>query len=158
ASTDRRQRELVDGPRRAGESVAVDNTTPRRSDRAPLLRLGRERGARLVGYYFPTTPKACLERNRTREGKAKVPAVAVFKSAKIMEPPSLDEGWDALYAVTLEPPGDFTVTPWTGAAAGEGSRPPRGSASGRPRQRSPGGSPPGGCSPSPSSGSWPCVA
>jgi predicted kinase len=129
ANKDRRQREQIDERLRAGESVAVDNTNPRRSDRAPLLSLGRERGARLVGYYFPTTPKACLERNRLREGKAKVPAVAVFKSAKVMEPPSLDEGWDALYTVTLEAPGQFTVTPWTGAATPEESRPLGGAAS-----------------------------
>jgi len=113
SNKDRRQRELVDERLRAGQSVAVDNTNPRRSDRAPLLALGRERGARLVGYYFPTTPKACLERNRTREGKARVPAVAVFKAAKVLEPPTLDEGWDALFTVTLEPPADFRVSPGT---------------------------------------------
>jgi predicted kinase len=121
---DRRQREQIDERLRAGRSVAVDNTNPRASDRAPLVALGRERGARVVAYYFPTTPKASLERNRTREGKAKVPAVAVFRAAKLLEPPSLAEGFDALFTVELVPPTDFTVSPWAGATLEEQGGPP----------------------------------
>jgi predicted kinase len=124
SSKDRRQREQVAELLRAGRSVAVDNTNPRREDRAPLLALARERGARAVAYYFPTTPKACLERNRAREGKARVPAVAVFRAAKVLEPPSRDEGFDALFAVELLAPSEFKLTPWAGAPLETAESPP----------------------------------
>lgn len=110
----RRQAERVAQALRAGRSVAVDNTHPRRDDRAPLIALGRALGARVVGYYVEADKAACLERNARREGKARVPDVAIHVAASRLQPPSLDEGFDALFRVHIQDAG-FAVTPWGGA-------------------------------------------
>ncbi|MGI5861173.1 MAG: AAA family ATPase [Myxococcales bacterium] len=101
----RRQLELVRAALREGRSVAVDNTNPSPSDRAPLVRLGRELGARVVAYFFDTSVSGCLERNAKRQGGARVPPVAIFAAARRLVPPTLEEGFDALYRVHLQPEG-----------------------------------------------------
>jgi predicted kinase len=106
--TGRRQLELVSQALRAGRSVAVDNTNPRAADRAPLLALAREMGARVVAYALDTTPKESAARNRSRVGRERVPDVAVFVTAKRLQPPTRAEGFDAIYRVRAEG-GDFEV-------------------------------------------------
>src|SRR5687768_18623673 len=51
----RRQAQLVEEALSAGSPVVVDNTNPTPEDRRPLVELGREHGARIVGYYFEST-------------------------------------------------------------------------------------------------------
>jgi predicted kinase len=106
--TGRRQLDLVAQALRAGRSVAVDNTNPRAVDRAPLLALARERGARVVAYMLDTTPRESAARNRSRAGRERVPDVAVFVTAKRLQPPTRAEGFDAIYRVRAEG-GDFEV-------------------------------------------------
>src|SRR5262249_35638619 len=69
----RRQRQLVEAALGAGRSVVVDNTNPTREERAELITLASSLGARIVGYYFESCLADCLERNRQRPGKARVP-------------------------------------------------------------------------------------
>ena len=97
----RRQEQLIAEALAAGRSVAIDNTNPDVETRAPLIALGRTRGAEVVGYFFPTEPKDALRRNRLREGRERVPDVAIFATRKRLEPPSYDEGFDQLYVVSL---------------------------------------------------------
>ena len=94
----------------AGHSVVVDNTNPTVADRAPLITLGREQGATTIGYSFLTSVADALARNRGREGKARVPDVAIYTSAKRLTPPTSAEGFDALFTVTIAGNGGFTVT------------------------------------------------
>ena len=82
--------------------MAVDNTNVGVADRAPLIALGRELGARVVAYVLAAPVKVALARNRGREGKARVPDVAVFVAAKRLQPPTRAEGLDAVYQVTAE--------------------------------------------------------
>jgi predicted kinase len=69
----RRQMALLRETLAAGRSAVVDNTNPSAEIREPLIKLGREFGARIVGYGFESDLRACLERNARREGKARVP-------------------------------------------------------------------------------------
>lgn len=94
-----RQLELVDAALAAGRSVAVDNTNPARADRAALVAAARARGARVVVYVMQTAVRDALARNRGREGKQRVPDVAVFTTAKRLERPNREEGFDAIYEV-----------------------------------------------------------
>ena len=113
ASTHRRveDRRLVDATLAAGLSVVVDTTNPRRADRAPIIASARSRGARVVGYYFEVTTRAAVARNAARSGEDKVPNVAIFTVAKRLEQPTLDEGFDELYRVTIAADRSLTIEP-----------------------------------------------
>jgi len=106
----RRQLEQAGQALRAGRSVAVDNTNPRAADRAALIALGHAAGAHVVAYVLQTAPREAAARNRSREGRGRVPDVAVFVAAKRLEPPTPAEGFDAVYLVQAEA-GHFAVTP-----------------------------------------------
>jgi predicted kinase len=95
----RRQGDLVEAALRSGRPVVVDNTNPGVEDRRPLVELGRRFGAKIVGYHFESGVRECLARNARREGKARVPDVAIFATAKRLVPPSREEGFDELYRV-----------------------------------------------------------
>ncbi|HLL54870.1 MAG TPA: ATP-binding protein [Myxococcaceae bacterium] len=113
----RRQGVLVEAALREGRSVVVDNTHPRVEDRAVLIALGRVHGARVVGYYFRPDLAGSLRRNAKREGKARVPNVAIFATRKRLQPPTPAEGFDALYVVEPTANHHFRVEPWTEADA-----------------------------------------
>lgn len=108
---DGRQRELVEAALRAGKSVVVDNTNPTPQDRRPLVELGHEHGARVVGYYFEAGTRGCVGRNRGREGRSRVPEVAIFATAKKLVPPTVSEGFDDLYRVRITGDHGFKVVP-----------------------------------------------
>ena len=101
-SRDVRQERLIDSALAAGRSVVVDNTNPSPAVRAPLIALGRRHGARIVAYYFECSPRTALVRNRQREGRAKVPNVAIFTTAKKLVPPALEEGFDEIHVIPCE--------------------------------------------------------
>jgi len=113
ANKDRRQTELIRQALSTGVSVVIDNTNPNLADRAPLIAIAREYGARVLGYYFTATTREAVGRNRGREGKARVPDVAIFTTAKRMVRPTLEEGFDELYTVAIDPGGEFSVQPVT---------------------------------------------
>ena len=83
----------------AGVSVVVDNTNVTAADRAAIIAIAREVGARIVGYYLEVTTREAVVRNERREGRAKVPKVAIFTCAKKLVPPALEEGFDELFTV-----------------------------------------------------------
>jgi predicted kinase len=105
----RRQAQLIEATLGAGSPVVVDNTNPTVEDRGSLIQLGRELGAKIVGYYFESTVRQCIERNRRRTGKAQVPDVAIYATAKKLERPSYSEGFDELFRVRLTDDGAFEV-------------------------------------------------
>lgn len=91
---DERQQQLIEQALAAGKSAAVDNTNPTPAARAPLIETGRRFGARVVAYFFESAVRDSVARNRLREGKARVPDVAIFVTAKKLVPPTIAEGFD----------------------------------------------------------------
>jgi predicted kinase len=83
----------------AGRSAVVDNTNVTPPERAAIITIARELGARIIGYYLEVSTRDAVARNERREGRAKVPKVAIFTSAKRLVPPSLAEGFDELHTV-----------------------------------------------------------
>lgn len=120
----RRQTQLIEAALHAGSPVVVDNTNPTVEERRPLIRLGREYGAKIVGYYFESHVRRCLERNRQRTGKARVPDVALYATAKKLVRPSYSEGFDELYSVRIAGDSAFEVLACTGE--GEAHKEPSG--------------------------------
>lgn len=112
---ERRQRQLIEEALARGASVVVDNTNPTPAVRAPLIALGHTYGAQVIGYYFDTPLGVCLARNRQREGRARVPDIALFATRKTLTPPALAEGFDRLFRVTLTDEGAYSVEAWSGA-------------------------------------------
>jgi predicted kinase len=97
----RRQEHLLRASLSAGRCVVVDNTNPTLEDRRVLIGLGGEYGARIVGYFFEASVSECIRRNEVREGKARVPNVAIYATAKKLVAPSIEEGFDELLRVRL---------------------------------------------------------
>ena len=105
---DARQQQAIEAALAAGRPVVVDNTNPTPFERAPLIALGRRHGARVVAYYFETTVKDALVRNRARQGKERIPDVGLFTTAKKLKPPTLEEGFDEVR--TIAPIGTTATT------------------------------------------------
>lgn len=106
-----RQRQLLSESLASGRSIVVDNTNPSAAVRAPIITLAREHGAEEIGYFFETSAGDALRRNRARQGRERVPDIAIFAMRKRLEPPVRAEGFDRLYLVRLrDPEGGFDVT------------------------------------------------
>ena len=100
----RRQEHLIAESLASGRSVVVDNTNPSAAVRAPLIAIARKHGAEVSGYFFVTDAADALRRNRARQGRERVPDVAIFTARKRLEPPSTTEGFDRLFRVRLDEP------------------------------------------------------
>lgn len=96
---EQRQRQEIAEALDAGRSVVVDNTNATLYDRAPLIALGRAHRARVIAYYFEAPVRMAVARNQKREGKARVPNVAIFATQKRLVPPSIEEGFDEVVVV-----------------------------------------------------------
>lgn len=110
---ERRQQTILAESLAAGRSVVVDNTNPDAATRAPIIETARRHGAEVVGYFFDTAAADALRRNRGREGRERVPDVAIFTARKRLQRPRRAEGFDRLYRVTLDEAGRrFEVVDW----------------------------------------------
>lgn len=97
-----RQQALIEEALAAGRDVVVDNTNPSRAIREPLIAAGKRYGARVIAYYFECTVKQALVRNKQREGKGRVPDVAIFVTAKKLQAPGVDEGFDEVHVIRCD--------------------------------------------------------
>ena len=107
----RRQAQLIETALKEGSLVVVDNTNPTVEDRRTLIEMGREFGARIIGYYFESDVRRSIGRNRRRIEKERVPDVAIFTTAKKLVAPSYSEGFDELYCVRMTDDFSFKVRP-----------------------------------------------
>lgn len=89
----------------AGRSVLVDNTNVTRADRAAIVAIAREFAARVVAVHIEATTREAIARNEQRSGRAKVPKVAIFTCAKRLVPPTVDEGFDEIVTLRVQPDG-----------------------------------------------------
>lgn len=93
------------------KSFVVDNTNPTVRDREKYIRLAKENDYLVYGYYFQSTITDCMERNRQREGKARVPDKAVAGTYNNLQIPEYGEGFDKLYYVSIVD-GEFVTEEW----------------------------------------------
>jgi len=105
-----RQDAALRGALASGRSAVVDNTNVTPADRAAIVAIARELGARVTAVYVDATPREAIARNEGRSGRAKVPKVAIFTCAKRLVPPSIIEGFDALLTVRVRPDGSFAAS------------------------------------------------
>jgi predicted kinase len=107
--TRHRERVLIQACIVAQQSFVIDNTNPTVAERAVYISMAREAGFQIVGYFFQAPVEECVRRNQQRVGRAQVPAKAIYGTAKRLQAPTPDEGFDKLYAVRLETGGTFSV-------------------------------------------------
>jgi predicted kinase len=107
----KRQLRLMSEALAAGRSIAVDNTNPSAAEWTPLITLARSFDAAVIGYWFPPDVEACIARNAARDSP--VPDVGFFTTLRLLRRPTLSDGFDELYSVTINDTGDFTVTEHT---------------------------------------------
>ena len=96
-----RQEQLIGEALASGRSVVIDNTNPSIAVRAPLIAAAKAHGAEVIGYVFVAEARDALRRNRARQGRERVPDVAIFTVRKRFEPPTVTEGFDRLFQVKL---------------------------------------------------------
>jgi len=108
--TRERERTLIAACLASGQAFVIDNTNTLAADRAPYLTAAKQAGFRSVGYFFNTELRAAIARNNKRQ-PGKIPVPAIIRSHKRLEPPTVAEGFDVLYTVSLDPENRFTVEP-----------------------------------------------
>ena len=91
--------------------IVINNTNPTRHDRQRYMPQASKAGYRIVGYFMRSKISECLARNAQRQGKARVPDVAIRSISAMMEYPVLEEGFDELHHVVAKN-GEFLIEPW----------------------------------------------
>jgi predicted kinase len=106
---DRRQQQLIEAALSSGQSIVVDNTNPTLADRESLIQLGQTHQAQIIGYFFKTNVQTAWERNQQRTGKARVPDIGLYATAKKLVSPSYSEGFHQLFEVEIGTDNRFEV-------------------------------------------------
>ena len=81
--------------------TVLDKTNPTVLERADFITAAKAAGFEVTAYYFDCPFKDALARNNAREGKAKIPEVGVKGTAKKMQRPSFEEGFDKIFTVKV---------------------------------------------------------
>ncbi len=107
--TRHREQILVDACLAAKQPFVVDNTNATVAERARYIAPAKAARFRVVGYYFQSKLQDAVQRNRQRATSKVIPEIGMAATYKRLEPPSLAEGFDHVYAVTISESGEFTV-------------------------------------------------
>ena len=93
-----------------GRSFVVDNTNPEISVREKYIKKAKEYGYQVIGIFFQSKVKDCMQRNEQRG--LKVPQKAITCTSNNLQMPSLEEGFDELYFVSININNKFKISPW----------------------------------------------
>ncbi len=85
---------------RSGRSFVVDNTNGTCALRAPYIQTAKAAGFQVHSYFFDTPVRTAIGRNNHRKDKKPIPVPAILRVAKLLEHPSLKEGFDQIRTVT----------------------------------------------------------
>ena len=107
--TRNRERRLMAACLETQQPFVIDNTNPTREERAKYIDAAKSAKYSVVGFYFRSKAEDCLARNQQRTDR--VPDVGLLSSAKKLELPTLEEGFDTLKYVRLMEAG-FVVEEW----------------------------------------------
>ena len=91
------------------QPFVIDNTNPTREERAIYIETARNAKYSICGFYFCSRLEECLPRNQTRAEP--VPEAGLYATAKKLELPAFEEGFDSLAYVRLTENG-FLVEEW----------------------------------------------
>lgn len=107
--TRNRERQFLTACLETQQPFVIDNTNPSCVDRVMYIEAAKTAKYSIVGYYFRSKVGDCLERNARRTSP--VPEVGILSTARKLQLPSMDEGFDNLKYVRLAESG-FVVEEW----------------------------------------------
>jgi len=93
----------------AKQPFVVDNTNVTRDDRRRYVPEAKKAGFRVLGYYLSSLVDACRQRNAQRPEGRRVPDGAIHATHARLQVPTEEEGFDAVYYVSIAPDGAFVV-------------------------------------------------
>ena len=97
--TQNREQVLMHACLAVGQPFVIDNTNPLRQTRARYVALAKAAGFRTLAVVFDAPIELALARNAEREGRARVPDVAIHGTLAKLEPVSVTEGFDEIQRV-----------------------------------------------------------
>lgn len=109
--TRHREKLLIEDCIAKGYNYAIDNTNPQKADREKYIPAAKAAGYHIIGYFMESKLSVCMERNRQRSGKERIPDIAVACISNKLEMPSLAEGFDELYFVKNDGT-EMTIEKW----------------------------------------------
>jgi predicted kinase len=83
------------------QSLVLDNTNPTRRARARWIASAKAAGYAVTAHWLDVPLPDALARNAAREGNARIPEIGIIGLAAKLEPPALDEGFEAIHRVRL---------------------------------------------------------
>ena len=92
------------------ENIVIDNTNITKEERKKYISAGKENNYKIIGYYFKSSISECIERNEKRQNK--IPRTAVANKFNNLELPSINEGFDELYYVSIKN-SEFKIEYWS---------------------------------------------
>ena len=94
---------------RSSISYVVDNTNPQIVDRQRYIPLAKSHGYEVIGIFFQSIVKECIERNNLRDKG--VPWHVIPCTSDKLQMPSYNEGFDQLFFARIVDKG-FEITKW----------------------------------------------
>ncbi|WP_138501525.1 AAA family ATPase [Nostoc sp. PA-18-2419] len=110
--TRHREQILLQGCLEAKQPFVVDNTNPTVEDRKQYIIPAKDKGFRVLAYYFDSKLEDCQQRNSRRSPKLIVPLVGLLATQKKLVLPSWNEGFNAIYSVKTNFNYSFIVEEW----------------------------------------------
>ena len=101
------------------QPFVIDNTNPTVEERARYIAPAIAAGFRVVAYHLDLPIAVCIKRNAARQGKQRIPASAIYGTRKRLQPPTLAEGFQALYTVRLGEEGELVIEEQESGRTGE---------------------------------------
>ncbi|KAE8557850.1 MULTISPECIES: AAA family ATPase [Paenibacillus] len=90
------------------QRFVVDNTNPTVEERKKYIDACKNKGFKIIGYYFEPDYAESIKRNEQRTGKEYIPEIGIKSVMSKLEVPSYEEGFDEIYSV-ISSEGTFRI-------------------------------------------------
>ncbi|AZH30439.1 AAA family ATPase [Paenibacillus sp. M-152] len=90
------------------QRFVVDNTNPTVEERKKYIDACKNKGFKIIGYYFEPDCAESIKRNEQRTGKEYIPEIGIKSVMSKLEVPSYEEGFDEIYSV-ISSEGTFRI-------------------------------------------------
>ena len=110
--TRHREKRLFETCLEITQSFVVDNTNPTPEERRRYIVPAKQKGFRIIGYYFESKIADSIRRNQGRDFEQQVPEKGIRGTHARLVIPTYTEGFDELHYVRLLPEKGFVVEDW----------------------------------------------